>query len=145
MARKRSSRTGTRAIDTVPLPEKPKELIKMPTKSGKVSTARGKYFLTVGKKKMEIPVGTVVSAKEVRKLVGKEVHAAYSGSSVVAIGVLPKVVKYKPIPCYWILCYYPAPDILMKVMPEIRKKLISEMVGKRIISTKLARELRRGL
>ena len=118
----------------------------MPTKKGKVSVARGKYFLTVGRKRMEIPVGTFVSAKEVRKLAGKEVYAAMSGSSIVAIGVLKVRPPRVRVPfCYWILCYYPADAVLRKIRPEIRRKLISEMVGKRIISTKLARELRRGL
>lgn len=144
MVKKRSLKKRSVAIDTVPLPERPKALIGMPTKKGKVSVARGKYFLTVGRKKMEIPVGMFVSAKEVRKLAGKEVYAAMSGSSIVAIGVL-KVRPPRVPPCYWILCYYPADVILRRIRPEIRRKLISEMVGKRVISTKLARELRRGL
>ena len=53
MAKKRSPIKGS----TLPVPD-----VMMPTKKGKVSGARGKYFLTVGRRRMEIPVGTVVSA-----------------------------------------------------------------------------------
>ncbi len=141
MAKTKSPKKRSVAIGTWPTPEK---VIGMPTKKGKVSKLRGKYFLTVGRKKMEI-AGTIVTDGQIRKLVGKEVHAVVSGSSVVAIGVLPKIIQRRPISCYWIICYIPAPDILRKIGPEIRKKLISEMVGQHIITTKLARELRRGL
>lgn len=145
MAKKRISRKGSVAIDTVPLPERPEKWIKMPTKKGRVSASRGKYFLTIGRRRIELPGCPGGPIKEFRKLVGKEVHAAVSGSSIAAIGVLPKIIRRRRIPCYWILCYLPAPDILMKIRPEIRKKLISEMVRERVISTQLARELRRGL
>ena len=137
------------AIGTWPTPEK---VIGMPTKKGKVSASRGKYFLTVGRRRMEIPIGLVVSEREVRKLVGKEVHAVMFRSAVVALACFPKP-KPKPWPpeplpwpCYVILCYVGGPETIFKsVRAEIRQKLISKMVQEKIISKKLAQEIRRGL
>jgi hypothetical protein len=140
-----SRRRGRVAIDTVPLPDK---VIGMPTKKGKVSRLRGRYYLTVARRRVEIPTGPVISADQVRKLVGKEVHVAYSGrrkSEIVAIGTWPTPERPRPIRCYWILCYIPAPDMISRIRPDIRNTLIGKMVRQKVITQKLARMIRSGL
>lgn len=130
------------AIDTVPLPE---DVLGMVTKKGKVSKTGSKYFLTVGKRKTEIPVGVTVSAAEVNKLVGKEVYAAFSGkrkSEIVAVGTWPEPEKPTRPVCYWIVCYIPAPDILRRIGMDIRRTLIQKMLADGIITPKLAQRIK---
>lgn len=140
-----SKRRGRVAIDTVPLPEK---VIGMPTKKGKVSRLRGRYYLTVGRRRVEIPVGPIISTDQVRKLVGKDVLVAFSGrrkSEIVAIGTWPTPERPRPFRCFWILCYIPALDMIFRVRPSVRTTLIGKMVRERVITTKLARMIRSGI
>lgn len=138
-----SKRRGRVAIDTVPLPEK---VIGMPTKKGKVSRLRGRYYLTVGRRRVEIPVGPIISTDQVRKLLGKEVHVAYSRrrkSEIVAIGTWP--TPERPRLKIWVTCYIPAPDMIIRVRPSVRTTLIGKMVRERMITPKLARMIRSGI
>ncbi len=113
-------------IETIPLPE---------ARRGKVTLAQGKYYLTIGGKKLEIPVGTTVSSQDARSMVGKEVYAAVSGRNIVAIARIPD----------WILCYIPVPDFLKKVRPDVQRKVIDKMASEKIITQRLKAELLRGL
>ena len=140
-----SRRRGRVAIESVPMPDK---VIGMPTKKGKVSRLRGRYYLTVGRRRVEIPIGPVISTDQVRKLVGKQVHVAFSGrrkSEIVAIGTWPTPEIPSRIRCYWILCYIPAPDMISRIRPDIRNTLIGKMVRQKVITQKLARMIRSGL
>jgi hypothetical protein len=125
------------AIDTVPLPEK---TFGMKMKKAKVSKVRGKYFVAMGKRKLEIPVGTIVAAKDVNKLVGKDVYVALSNkrpAEIVGIGIWPIRIR-----CYWIVCYIPAPDIFRRVQDTIRQTLLKKMVSSKVISDKLGRQIK---
>lgn len=132
------------AIDTVPLPEK---VLRTSVKKGKISRVRGKYFLTVGRRKVEVPAEPIISRKQVVKMVGKEVYVAFSKrkhSEIVAIGTWP--TPERPLIAKgWILCYLPAPDLMARVNSKIREKLVHSMVSEKIITSELARELRIGL
>jgi hypothetical protein len=124
-------------VKAVPTPDK---TLGMKTKKAKVSKVRGKFFVTVGRRKLEIPVGPVISAQDVNKLVGKDVFVALSNkrpSEIVAIGIWPLRVR-----CYWILCYLPAPDILRRVQSTIRQTLLNKMVSTRILTPKLGRQIK---
>ena len=121
MAKSRRSK-----IETFPLPE---------ARRGKVTLAKGKYYLTIGGKKLEIPVGTTVSSQDARSMVGKEVYATVSGRNIVAIAHIPD----------WILCYIPVPEFLKKVRPDVQRKVIDKMASEKIITPRLKEELIRGL
>jgi mannosyltransferase OCH1-like enzyme len=95
----------------------------------KVSQARGKYFLTVSGKKVEL---TGVSKAQIRSAVGKPVDPILYKKAVVAI-------QWKPGP--GILCYVPGPDILNKVAPEIQRTLLKAFVDKGIITAEQGREI----
>jgi hypothetical protein len=132
------------AINTVPLPEK---VLHMPVKKGKVSKLRGKYFFTVGRKKMEIPIGPIISKADVNQLVGKEVYAAFSNrkkSEIVAIGTWPTPERPAIRP-FWILCYLPAPDMIRRVDVQVRETLLKNMLSQRIITPKLASQIKIGI
>jgi hypothetical protein len=95
-------------------------------KQGAISAARGKYYLTVGDVKTEIPVSLAIPEKDLLSLVGKPVFAASSGRSIIAIWgdvVVPKLPK-----CYWILCYRPAPDVFQPLQDALRGAGINELV-----------------
>ena len=94
-----------------------------------VSQARGKYFLTVRGKKVEL---TGVSKAQIRSAVGKPVDPILYKKAVVAI-------QWKPGP--GILCYVPVPDVLNKVAPEIQKALLKTFVDKGIITAEQGREI----
>lgn len=137
-------RRGSVAIDTVPLPERP---LGMRARRGKVSRIKNKYFLTIGRRRMELPVGTLIPKKKIQPYAGKEVVAFLSNkkrSEVVAIGTWPTPEK----PLFFrnpIVCYIPAPDIMRRIDRDVRASLIINMLDKRIITSRLAEELIRGL
>lgn len=113
-------------IETIPLPE---------FQRGKINYARGNYYLTVGRKKLEIFVGTTISAQDAQSLVGQDVYAAVSGKNIVAIARIPK----------WIICYIPAPDFLRRIRPEVQIQVINKMASEKIITPAMKDELIRGL
>jgi hypothetical protein len=128
----------------------PKGLIfGMRTRKASLRKTATRYVLTVGKRRMQIHTGPLVSARELNRLVGKPIHAAISRkrpSEVVAIGLWPKP-PWPPRPprCYWILCYYPGPDAIRRIDPIMRRTAIRSMVTKGIITDKLGREIARGM
>jgi hypothetical protein len=132
-----ASRTATkkRTIDVKSLAAE----LRVPVKQGRVKTVRGRYYVTIGKMQREIPVGEIVSAADVKKVVGTEVPVVVSGGAVVAIG-LPfnkAIVKRR-----WILCYLPAPrDLFNKIDPELRRELIQRYVDLKVIPAKFGAEL----
>lgn len=105
-------------------------------KSAKVTMEQEKFMLTVGRTKKPILTGEINDALSVRKLVGKkDVVVAVSGRTIVAVG-------RRVAPCYWIICYIPAPDIFRKILPEIRQQLLQKYVDEKVIEKKFAEELR---
>jgi len=128
------------AIDTVPLPDK--------VLRGSLSRARGKYVLTVGRRKLDFPIGPLLPEAEARKLVGKPLAVAFSGtkpSEVVAIGPWPPPVgPAGPIKCYWVICYIPAPDMIRRIRDRVRSQIIRELQTEGVISARLANAIRSG-
>ena len=105
-------------------------------KPAKVTLQREKFVLTVGKTTKAIAIGEINDAASVRKLVGKkDVVAAFSGSTIAAIG-------RRIAPCYWIICYIPVPDIFRKIRPEIRQELLLKYVNESVIDRRFAEELK---
>ena len=130
---KTRKRVVTKAVDT------PDKTLGMKTKKAKVTRARGKYFVSIGARKLEIPVGLIVSAKEVSKLVGKDVFVALSKkkpTEIAAIGDWPRIKKPT-----WILCNIPAPDMIRRVQDSVRKAMVSKMVSTKIITPKMGRTI----
>lgn len=123
----KSKRTKkTVAIGTWPTPD---------AKRGKVSCLRGKYFLTIGRRKLEIPVGTIVTEQDARSMVGKDVYAAVTRSNVTALFVDPR----------WITCYVPAEAFLRKVLPSVQRTVARKMVREKIISPEFEKEIISGI
>ena len=118
----------------------PDKTLGMKTKKAKVSKVRDKFFVHIGKRKLEIPVGPVISAKDVNKLVGKDVYVALSNkrpSEIAAIGIWPLRVR-----CYWIICYIPALDMLQRIQKTVRVTVLNKMISTKILTPKLGRQIR---
>jgi hypothetical protein len=81
-------------------------------KEGKISFVNKRYYITVDRARQEIQTGALVSAADLRKMVGKKVPVTVFGRSVVSIGKRP-----------WIICYVPAPDLIRKINPKYQKFL----------------------
>jgi hypothetical protein len=54
-------------------------------------------------------------------------------------------VRPRPAPCYWIICYIPAPDILKRVDPRIRREIVQAFVEEKVITPELGKEITSGL
>lgn len=124
-------------IDTVPLPEH--------TAKGVLTKARGAYVLKVGRRAIKFPASAILPARELDKLAGKEVLAAFSPkqpSVVVAITAWPRRPR---VPCYWILCYIPAPDILRRIQDQVRIDVLNQMVKAGIVPPAIGKEIKVGL
>lgn len=98
----------------------------------KISSARGKFFLTIRGRKAEIPG---VSAEQVKSAVGQPIEPVLYKSAVVAI-------KWRPGP--GILCYIPAPDIINKIAPEVQRSLLNAFVQNGIITAEQGKEIAGG-
>jgi hypothetical protein len=134
---------GSVAIDTVPLPEK---VLGMKTKKGVISQAGDQYYFKADGQKSEIPV-VIIPRKDIRKLVGKEVYAAFSlkkPGEIVAIGTWP-TPEARSIKCYWIICYIPATDMIQRIEPLIREALFDSMRDEGIITSKLENIIKNGI
>ena len=103
-------------------------------KEGKITAARGRYYVTVGATKREIPVGDLNPEADVKAFAGLTVPVIVAGRSIIAIGDL----KWKRPP---ILCYIPAPDIFKQIRPDLRAKLIDRYVDVGAIPGQLGEQL----
>jgi hypothetical protein len=83
-------------------------------KEGKVVSARGKFYVVVGRNRTEIPAALAEPAG-LKKIAGQSVPVTFFGKSVVAIGKRP-----------FILCYIPAPDVFQAVQPDLQKFLLKK-------------------
>lgn len=122
---KLGTKGGSARIDTVPLPE--------------VVSRGGKYYLKVGSRQMEIPVGPLTHEADIRKLVGKNVNVIYSDTPPKQIVAITQG-KRPPFVC--VLCYIGPPDVFGKISPAIRQAFVREMVKARVISPKIGRSLK---
>jgi hypothetical protein len=81
-------------------------------KEGEIAVEKGRYYVTVGETRIEIPTGQHIGAEDVRKLIGKKVMVTLAGPNIVALGKPPRII-----------CYIPASEILRKVRPEVQEFL----------------------
>lgn len=102
-------------------------------KEGKVTAARGRYYVAVGALKKEIVVGDTTPEAEVKAMVGKSVAVVMAGRAIIAVG-LPK----KP----WVVCYIPVPDLIKKVREGLRGDLLNRYVGLNVIPAAAAEKLK---
>ncbi len=82
-------------------------------KQGKVTRKNKNYYVTIGRVTKQIPVGALVSEKEIAKLAGQTVDVTIAGESIIALARLP--VR--------IICYFPAGPILGVVQAEVQQFL----------------------
>ena len=108
----------------------------LPIKEGAVSVVRGKYFVAVGRKTVEIPLGQLIEEADVKAMVGQKVAVIVAGSVIIAIGA----ARRPPWGC--VLCYLPPIDVIRKIGPEIRYALIDQYVRNQIIDEKLGQDLK---
>lgn len=106
----------------------------LPVKEGKVTKVRERYFVTVGRKTQEIPIGEINVAADLKALVGQVVPVIFADRTIVAVG-------YPKKPWCYILCYVPAPDILVRIRPELRVSLINLYAKNGVINDKLQHDL----
>jgi hypothetical protein len=109
----------------------------VPVKEGKVTTARDRYYVTIGATKKEIPVGEIIDRAQIQALVGKPVAAIVSGRNIVAIGG----AGWKP-PI--IVCYIPVPDFIKGIRQDLRASILKGMVDRQIITPALQERLLAG-
>ncbi len=111
----------------------------MKTQEGVLLKQRSRYLLKIGRTQKELPVGQFLDPADLDKLAGQEVLVGYSGDSIVVI-VPRDPTKFPRFRC--VLCYYPAPDLLRRIRPELRDALLNRYVKERIIPAPLAEEVR---
>ena len=93
-------------------------------KEGRVSSARGKFYVTVaGSRKAIAP--EVADATILKKMVGQTVPVTIFGRSIVAIGKRPGG---------GILCYVPAPDVIKVIQADFQKFLEKKFVDAGILT-----------
>jgi len=80
-------------------------------KEGKVVSARGKFYVVVGRSRTEIPAALAEPAG-LKRIAGQQVPVTFYGKSIVAIGKRQ-----------FILCYVPAPDVFKLIQPDLQKFL----------------------
>lgn len=111
----------------------------MPIKVGKISKQHDKYSLMIEKKKIEIPMGTIISPEDINHLVDKDVAVVYSKTEpdeIFAIGLyehVKNITNFKK----WIICYIPNPEFKNRIDPEIRQLLLKKMFEKNIITSQV--------
>ena len=105
-------------------------------KEGRIAQAKGKYLLTVGKTKLEIPLGGSVSASNLKKLVGSSIPVVISAGKIILIG------NPRRPGCYMILCYVPRPDFLREIDDTLRVEVIDKYVSAGAISKTLGSQLK---
>lgn len=103
----------------------------LPVQQGTVSAVGDRFYLTMGKTKLQIPVGELNSAADIGKLAGEEVPVIVSGKNVLALAY--------PLKKPWILCYVPVPDLIKKIAPEMRRALIKQYTAEGIMTKQVAR------
>jgi hypothetical protein len=107
----------------------------VPVKEGRVTSARDRYFLTIGKTKKEIRVGEIIDLPQIKSLAGRRVAVIVRGGNIVAIG---RATWRPPI----IVCYVPAPDFTKRIRPELQAVILDAHVRSGVISPSLAKRLR---
>jgi hypothetical protein len=109
----------------------------VPVKEGKITAARGRYYVSVGKTKKEIQAGEIIDAAQLKSLAGKPVAVVVSGRNIVAIGA----ANWRP-PI--IVCYVPVPEIIKGVRPELRATLVKAYADRKVITPQLQERLLAG-
>jgi hypothetical protein len=132
MATKKAAK-ATPAIDMKALAAE----LGVPVKEGKVTTARDRYYVTIGATKKEIPVGEIIDPAQIKALVGKPVSVIISGRNIVAISGL----GWRP-PI--IVCYLPLPDFIKGIRQDLRVSILKGMVDRQIITPALQERLLAG-
>jgi hypothetical protein len=105
-------------------------------KEGRVTETRGRFYLTVGKNKLEIPLGGIVTSGQVKRLTGKIIPVIVSGGQIIVIG--------NPVGpgCYRIICYKPAPDFAKEISEVIRLEAIEKFVEAGVLTKSIAEKLK---
>ena len=111
-------------------------------KQGKVTTVRGKYFLSVEGKKHELDPTVVISSVPLDKwTAGKTVAVrVIIGRGGYILIILDGTIKRVPI-----LCYIPVPDFRRRITDQFRALAVNEMVAKSLISPEFGKDLEAGL
>ena len=93
-------------------------------KQGKVSSSRGKFYVTIDRSRMEIPMA-LADAEGLKKLAGSTVPVTLFGKSIVAVGRRPGPI---------IVCYVPAPDVIKQIQPDVQKFLLKKYMDAGILA-----------
>ncbi len=130
-------RSGSIAIDTVPTPEH--------TARGTLSKVRDAYVLKVGRRTVKFSASPILPAIELDMLVGNEVLVAFSPKLPSIVVAITKWPRRPRVPCYWIICYIPVPDLVRRIQDQVRIGLLKQMVAEGVVAPDMAREIRYGL
>ena len=118
MAKKAAPKKAVPALDVKALSAE----LGATVKEGRVSKLRDRYFVTVGKTKLEIPATKTVPQKEIAQWVGQSVPVLVAGSHIIAVG------RVQGPRCYLILCYVPAPNLITIIQEAMRNAAVNELV-----------------
>lgn len=111
-------------------------------KPGKITTVRGKYFLSVEGKKLELDPSVVISSVPLDKWTAGKTAAVrvIIGRGGYILIILDGTIRRVPI-----LCYVPVPDFRRRITDQFRALAVNEMVEKGYISSGLGKDLEAGL
>ena len=106
-------------------------------KEGVVSASKGRFYLKIGKDSLEIPVGSVVTAAAVKKLIGSSIPVIVAAGKIIVIGPTrgPK--------CYWILCYKPGPGFGSEIDQVVRGMVIDKYVKTGVLPSALGEQMKK--
>jgi hypothetical protein len=124
---------GSVFIETVPLPED--------TVKGGIVIDGKKFFLKVGRKRIELTPGLLASRGELKALAGSDVAVVFSrrkAREIVAIGTWPTPERPRVRRPKWIICYLPAPDFMRRTDPYMRKELLWAFEREGVIDREVA-------
>lgn len=118
--------------------EVPEKIVK-----GRLSYTRGKYVLTAGRKKVELPLGPMINEREAKAFLGKDLAVAFSRKSP---GVIVAITKWEEaFRRQFILCYVPVPPLRTRLDSVVRRQVLAELGKEGIISPELNRRISAGI
>lgn len=109
--------------------------------NGTLVRERGGYYCKVGRRKLRIDDGPIVSKRELGRLADKPVRVLFANEdpkTLLAIAARTESLAK----CYWILCYYPGPEFMQLIDDTVRQALVRKMVSEGVLTRSLAREIR---
>ena len=108
-------------------------------KMGIISASRGKYYVTVDKRKTQLDPNMIVSSQPLEKILKTKMEARVIVGPDRAIIVI--IVRPPRIRCYHIICYIPVPELRPVVEKAVRVDLVKRLVKDKSLPAALGNQI----